>query len=273
MDASIRYLAVLSDDPDRLSRFYTTYFGLRELGRSAEGDVSVTDGYFNVSFLKRRPGLGETDGAVGLHHFGVAVNDLRELEGRLEEWSPAIELTAESGDLHHGQYRMLDPNGLPISISTTGFGVQPSPRGFPALRHAAIKIHNPDEILNCYATIFGFREVASSIDVRERGGAARYLGDGVTNLAILGAGNLAKDADAPGAIAKVGLNHFGFLVPNMEEFAATLPAESQTSKRPATRTMAEFRTFDPDGNGIDLSTRAGWEVDFNRWERVENAGS
>ena len=38
MQATIRYLAIVSDDPERLARFYTSGFGMRELGRSSAGD-------------------------------------------------------------------------------------------------------------------------------------------------------------------------------------------------------------------------------------------
>jgi catechol 2,3-dioxygenase-like lactoylglutathione lyase family enzyme len=269
MDAHIRYLAMLTDEPDRLARYYATNFGLRELGRSDAGDVSMTDGVFHVSFLKRRSDLGEVDDRLGLHHFGVAVDDVRQLERRLEEAAPDMHLISENGDPHHGQYRVIDPDGLPISISTSGFGVTATPRDYPQLRHAAIKVANPDGVVRRYAAIFGFREASSSVRQRERGKATCYVGDGETNLAILGAANVAAEADAPGNVSKLGFNHFGFLVLSLQEMLGRLPSDADTSKRPDGHMMAEFRTFDPDGNGVDISSQAGWEVDVERWARVE----
>ncbi len=50
MRPRIRYIALLSDSPDDQARFYGRYLDLQELGRSNEGDVSMTDGFFNITF-------------------------------------------------------------------------------------------------------------------------------------------------------------------------------------------------------------------------------
>lgn len=268
MQAHIRYLALLSDQPDVVADFYGTYFGLRELGRSAAGDVSLTDGCFNLTLLKRRADLAEPNAATGLHHFGVAVDDLDDLRRRLANVAPGADLEVESGDVHHGEYRVVDPNGLPVSLSTRSFGVPPSHRGFPEIHHVAMKVHNREAVLDFYTQLFGFHEVSSSLANRKKNLASRFIGDGATNLAILAAGDLQRDPDAPGNIPKVGVNHFGLVVHSMEEMLDRLPHDANTSQRPANRTMAEFRTFDPDGNGMDISSRAGWEVELDHWVRA-----
>ena len=40
----IRYLAVICRDPASLADFYANEIGMEEMGRSPEGDVSLTDG-------------------------------------------------------------------------------------------------------------------------------------------------------------------------------------------------------------------------------------
>ena len=65
-----------------------------------------------------------------------------------------------------------------------------------------------------------------------------------------------------------GINHYGFVVPNMEDMLAKLPSDGKTSKRPSIRPFAEWRTFDPDGNGIDISAQLGYEVGVDRWVRA-----
>ena len=72
----IRYLVMLSEEPAYLAGFYARNFGLSELGRSAEGGVSLTDGSFNFTFLRPRPQLREPHMAIGLHHLGIAVDDI-----------------------------------------------------------------------------------------------------------------------------------------------------------------------------------------------------
>ena len=37
MGSQIRYLAIVSEHPDTLARFYSTHFAMRELGRSDAG--------------------------------------------------------------------------------------------------------------------------------------------------------------------------------------------------------------------------------------------
>ena len=52
VESRIRYLGIVTDQPDALSHFYQTYFGLKELATSPAGDVSLTEGSFNLSLLK-----------------------------------------------------------------------------------------------------------------------------------------------------------------------------------------------------------------------------
>src|SRR4051812_15809895 len=182
---AMSYLAIVSERPDRLSDFYQTYFGLTELGRSDAGDVSVTDGHFNLTFVKRRAGLDEDEAGPGLHHFGIAVEDIDEIKARLKEDAPFANLREESGDLHHGEYRVTDPNGYPVSLSTRHFGVTPRPRGFPSLRHIALSVPNREAVTAFFVNVFGFRETSVSQQRRATNQPARHLGDGTTNLAVL----------------------------------------------------------------------------------------
>ena len=144
MSAQIRYLAIVSEQPERLAQFYSTYFNLRELGRSDAGDVALTDGFYNLSILKPRPGA-ETPGTS---HFGIAIDDVREIEGRLEEFAPTADIDVEPGDLFHGEYRVSDPFGQTVSLSTQRFHAPTVERGFPSIRHMAMCVPNNDEVLD-----------------------------------------------------------------------------------------------------------------------------
>lgn len=267
MQAQIRYLATVSERPRTLAEFYTAYLNMRELGRSPEGDVSLTDGFYNLALLQQRPGLGETDRRLGHHHFGIAVDDLAELRARLARHAPDQQLQPERGGLHAGEYRLYDPNGLPISISSSSFGVPAQQRGLPAIRHVAISCPNNDAVLDFFVNVFGFRELNISRQRRGEGRISRFAGDGATNLAIL------PDLDEMVASGenrnlKKGLNHFGFVVADMEALLGRLPDEAMAGQRPAIRQMVEFRADDPDGNGVDLSQHKGYEVDIGHWEHA-----
>jgi catechol 2,3-dioxygenase-like lactoylglutathione lyase family enzyme len=278
--AQLSYLAIISERPERLADFYATHFGLSELGRSAEGDVSMTDGFFNLTFLKRRPGLGEQEDRLGLHHFGLTVPDIRGIEGRLEEFFPDLELLPEPGDLHHGEYRVHDPNGYPVSISTRHFGVTPRPRALPSLRHIAISVPNREEVTSFFVNVFGMRETSLSLRRRADGKPARHLGDGATNLAVLPDPDMIRATGEESELedkyfelnTRGGVAHFGFVVARVEDVMKRMPPDlaGAINERPgARRDMAEFRVFDPEWNGIDISQKKGFEVDRDVWVRAE----
>ena len=68
--ARIRYLALLCADPAALAGFYARISACDEVGRSAAGDVTLTDGGFNVTLFRHRPELHEPRMENGLHHIG-----------------------------------------------------------------------------------------------------------------------------------------------------------------------------------------------------------
>jgi hypothetical protein len=57
--ARLRYLALLCAEPATLASFYKAHFGLDELGRTPDGDVTLTDGGFNLTLFRNRPALHE----------------------------------------------------------------------------------------------------------------------------------------------------------------------------------------------------------------------
>ncbi len=267
MNSRIRYLAIGSEQPEKLAQFYTVYFGMKELGRLDSGDIALTDGFYNVSIVKPQDGT-----EPGLSHFGLEIHDIYEVEARLKEFAPDAEIRAEKGDLFHGEYRISDPNGLTVSLSTKHFNVPAGSRSLPAIRHIALSVKNNDDILGFYQNVFGFRETSASRKMRERpGNPSRFAGDGATSLAILRY-PVDQDCEPPeGGWAarhfKGGVNHFGFLVSDIQNFLARLPAGSLT-KRPSIRPMTEFRALDPEFNEVDISQHKGYEIDDGVWEHA-----
>ena len=45
--ATLRYIACISENPETLTEFYRRFLGTDEIGRSPEGDISITDGFYN----------------------------------------------------------------------------------------------------------------------------------------------------------------------------------------------------------------------------------
>ena len=77
--STLRYIAYLAEEPVKLVEFYHRFLGTEELGRSSEGDISITDGFYNLTFFKKRPSLGEMHMDTGLHHIGLQVDNLEDV--------------------------------------------------------------------------------------------------------------------------------------------------------------------------------------------------
>lgn len=260
--ATLRYIAYLAHDPEKLADFYHHFLRTEELGRSADGDISITDGYYNLTFFKKRPSLGEMHMELGLHHIGLQVDDLEDVKGRFIRFNPRGTIIPEPNDLQHGEIRIHDSECRPVSISTSSFGVPGSKeKRFPRVRHIAYNALDPEIMLQFYTQVFRLREIPSSYQRRQQGRDNRFCADGKTNLAIHPFYNRIE-----GHEAKYGINHIGFLTNQMQATMAELSTLLKIAPRPATRPYAEFRFRDIEGNALDLSQMKGWEVDVDKWE-------
>ncbi len=266
--ARIRYLAILSADPSALAGFYARQLGLTELGRSDAGDVTLTDGGFNLTVFRNRAELREPHKEIGLHHLGIAVENVDETLERYRAFNPRGVVAPEPGGIHHGEVRIYDPECNPISLSQHDFGVPASASRVPRIAHIALNALDTGLIFDFYAEVFGFRELMAAHAARrqERGYRNRHAGDGHSNVAIQAFYN-----EEEGFEPRFGIAHIGFLVPDSKAAAERVCAGGATvTPRPARRTQSEIRMRDPDGNGCDLSQR-GWEVDVDKWVRADAA--
>lgn len=262
--ATLRYVAFISEDPAKIADFYNRFLGTKEIGRSAEGDISLTDGFYNLTFFKKRPALREPGMETGLHHVGVAVDDLEEVKARYLKFNPRGVVMDEAGDVHHGEIRIYDPECHPVSLSEKNFGVSTSDeKRFPRIRHVAYNALDPEAMLQFYNQVLGLREVPTSYVRRQQGLGNRFGGDGFTNLAIH-----PFYSRAEGHEVRFGINHIGFLVDNIDATMAELSSVLKIAPRPSTRPYAEFRFRDIEGNALDLSQTKGWEVDIGKWEKA-----
>jgi catechol 2,3-dioxygenase-like lactoylglutathione lyase family enzyme len=106
--ARIKHMAIFSDDPEELAKFYVEVFGMELKGRSSgtDGSVWLSDGYMDIALLRRRSDLAPH----GLHHFGITLNQDEEagVKERLKErdtWistpppgRPYVEVAAKDSD-------------------------------------------------------------------------------------------------------------------------------------------------------------------------------
>ena len=262
--ATLRYIAFISENPETITDFYNRFLGTKELGRSQEGDVSITDGFYNLTFFRKRPSLREPIMEVGLHHVGVQVDSIENVKARYMKFNPRGVIAEEAGNLQHGEVRIYDPECHPVSLSEKGFGVSATDaKQFPRIRHIAYNALDPERMLQFYNQVLGFREVPTSYVRRQQGLGNRFGGDGFTNLAVH-----PFYTRAEGHEVRFGINHIGFLVDNIQATMAELRTVLKIAPRPSTRPYAEFRFRDPEGNALDLSQTKGWEVDVGKWEKA-----
>lgn len=280
--ARIRYLAINSKNPAKLAEFYEQQIGMRELGRSPHGDISLTDGYFNLTLFRQRADLDELRKDAGLHHIGMEVDSISSVLENYRQLIPGGVALREAGDIHHGEVRIFDPECNPISLSERAFGVTGEGRGLPRIGHIAIHMLQPQRSADFFIRLFGMRELGTTDLRRKEGRFNCFLGDGYTNLA-LHPYYRSRDADGFAVYNRVGhdgneehpeerrfgIHHFGYLMRDAHQKVAELSdGAAPVADRPAVRPYAEYRVVDPEGNGFDLSQTKGWEVDVDKWERV-----
>ena len=84
--AKIRHIALATKDPEKVANFYKAAFDMKEVGRAGPANpkpgqvygVYLSDGTLNMAILNfgNDDQLGKGPDYVGLHHFGVLVDDL-----------------------------------------------------------------------------------------------------------------------------------------------------------------------------------------------------
>ncbi len=279
----IRYLAAICRDPNSLAHFYADEIGMEEMARSPEGDISLTDGYFNLTLFRQRASLMELRRELGLHHLGFEVDDIDAVLKRYRELVPGGVALREPGGPHYGEVRIFDPECNPVSLSEKAFGMKGEAHGLPRIGHIAIHTLQPQRCADFLTALFGIRELRTTQERRTQGRFNCFMGDGFTNLALH---PYYRSRDEAGFAVynrighdgeeesfeerRFGIHHFGYLMRDAHQKVAQLShGRIPVADRPDVRPYAEYRVVDPEGNGFDLSQTKGWEVDVDKWERVE----
>jgi catechol 2,3-dioxygenase-like lactoylglutathione lyase family enzyme len=261
----LRYLAILANDPEGLAKFYRDIFRLRELSRSAAGDIALTDGYMNISLYRLRGELNEPRMEPGLHHIGFQVEDLDDVIARYHGTNPGGLVIEEPENLSHGAVRIFDPECTPVTLACGDFGVGGNVDALPRMRHVAFNALYPERLGDFYQEVFDLRVLGAMKAFRRRGRPNAFLGDGRSNLAVH-----PFYTDNLGHEARYGVNHFGFLVDGLEAMVAAIQAVPGASCAPRPeRPYEDYRARDAEGNGVDLCMTKGLEVDEAKLDTVD----
>jgi predicted enzyme related to lactoylglutathione lyase len=126
--ARLRHFAVCVRDLDKSAKFYEEVFGLKRHGREdlpIGSAVYLSDGVVNLALIKfsgaRANDLSDPTKAVGANHFGFQVDDLTEMQERIEKAGGVFFF--DLGDERKGNFerKMKDPDGIIFDISYYGW--------------------------------------------------------------------------------------------------------------------------------------------------------
>ena len=128
------------------------------------------------------------------------------------------------------------------------------------IQHIALTAIDNEGLASFYVNTFGMREVFRHADPRpDRPNAvAVYLTDGHINLAVLPNGGGRPE----------GINHFGFIVDDIEEarqLGVANGAKPGSNDLPRDGRYAEGYLVDPVGQKVDLTDK-GWDIGEGRPE-------
>jgi catechol 2,3-dioxygenase-like lactoylglutathione lyase family enzyme len=181
--AKLVHIAVRSAEPRSLADFYKSAFGLKEV-LSNRRAVDLWDGYL---FLAINP--PSANGPMGLNHFGFVVDDVDSLRPVLNR-AGASKIEARPAGRSFTDWRVHDPEGNPIDLSSRGYDTIPEERlqkqsddqAMNAVRRLVILSQNPEQLARFYTQAFGMEAVKTSAH-------KVILTDGTMQLVLLNLGS------------------------------------------------------------------------------------
>lgn len=266
----IRHLALATQTPFETATFYQAAFGWQEVGRGGNA-VFLTDGWLNLAIIRfSSDQLGKGMDYVGLHHFGVLVDDLKRWNRRLEDTGSRCFMQPPPGNSDFNyEYKFHGPDKVVFDLSEHAWSgipalhdqpdaVSQGGTAMPKIRHIALATNDPEATAEFYKKAFDFVEVERRESYLAKG---IFLTDGTLNLAILKFRNedqLGKGLDY------VGLHHFGILVDDVEEYTRRLESMgTPTFMKPPEGDKAsnfEIKFRGPDGVVFDIAEHM-WRIE------------
>ena len=126
--AKIRHIALATKDPQKVANFYKAAFDMKEVGRAGPANpkpgqvygVYLSDGTLNLAILNfgSDDQLGKGPDYVGLHHFGVLVDDLADARRKVEALGgDCFRHTPPPGHTGFYETKFHGPDGVVFDIS------------------------------------------------------------------------------------------------------------------------------------------------------------
>ena len=117
--AKIRHLAIRTEDPGKLAKFYIDVFGLEVLHRDKRegGNVVLTDGYFNLAILPNP----DQRAPIGLYHFGFEVESTEAIIENMKKINHTKLPKPRPDGTVFAETRAADPDGNYFDLSEHGY--------------------------------------------------------------------------------------------------------------------------------------------------------
>ena len=113
--SKIRHLAIKTKNPQKLAKFYEQVFDMKVILAEKSGAIYMSDGYLTLAILKNRGDYTPS----GINHFGFQVDDVKEIEKRLQAFEEP--LTERPASRAYAEYRAMDPDGNLFDVSVHGY--------------------------------------------------------------------------------------------------------------------------------------------------------
>ncbi len=121
--ARIRHLAILTEDVDKLVKFYTSMFGLK-IVHGVGTATYLSDGHINLAIIPIGPER-EIEGPQlrpGINHFGFEVKNVDALREACNELNASSDIDKRPPN-REAEFRVHDPDGNPIDLSQHGWPI------------------------------------------------------------------------------------------------------------------------------------------------------
>jgi catechol 2,3-dioxygenase-like lactoylglutathione lyase family enzyme len=241
MFSKISHVAIVSDRYAHLGQFYEAVFGMRSSARTGAGRaISVGDGYVGLNINPRRAGR-----AAGLDHFGIEVEDVDTVFGRMRQHFPDVKWLQRPSNRPFAGITTHDPDGNVFDISQknmknrTSVYVENDGKANPRhIDHVAMRTMRPAEMADFFQDVFELAPANKQPDDRNQ-----YVTDGHVTLVIMPWD--ITDYEGTGIITP-GMDHIGFKVESMQAFKQDVEriAANNPSLAPAPLSGAEGKALE-----------------------------
>ena len=213
MFAKINHVAIVSEKYSLLAAFYQTLFGMSTGSRNrVNRAITVGDGYVGLNINPRKAGR-----PAGLDHFGVEVEDVETVLGRIRK-HPGADYVQRPSTRPFAGITANDPDGNVFDLSQkqmanrSGVYVdnEAAAQNARHISHVAIRTLRPDEMARFYVDVLQFSEQNA-----RPGDPNHYLTDGKMTLMIM-PWRIKNYLGT--SILPTGMDHLGFTVENVDKF-------------------------------------------------------